>query len=105
VRELVLSNADHPSRFNAALATEIATLAGCKVSRCVPAIVYLNGTEVRSPFFIYEHQSPDFVQGRFGLADVDWVRMKSREPVENEAYIEWRRWVRRPRNPILMEEE
>ncbi len=67
VRELVLSNADHPSRFNAALATEIATLAGCKVSRCVPAIVYLNGTEIRSPFFIYEHQSPDFVQVGSGL--------------------------------------
>lgn len=105
LRELVLSNADHPSRFNAALATEMAGLVGCKVSRCVPAIVFLNGTEIRSPFFIYEHQSPDFVEGRFGLAEVDWVRLKSREAVENEAYIEWRRWIRRPRNPILMEEE
>ncbi|WP_038159565.1 CotH kinase family protein [Verrucomicrobium sp. BvORR106] len=105
VRELVLTNADHPSRFNAALATEIAALAGCKVSRSVPAIVFLNGTEIRSPFFIYEHQSADFVEGRFGLADVDWVRLKSREAIENEAYVEWRRWIRRPRNPILMEEE
>lgn len=105
LQQLVLSNADHPSRFNAALATEIATLAGCKTSRCVPAIVYLNGTEIRSPFFVYEHQSPDLVEAKYGLDDIDWIRLKSREDADNEAYVEWRRWIRRPRHPILMAEE
>ncbi|WP_170157220.1 CotH kinase family protein [Roseimicrobium gellanilyticum] len=103
--EFILTNAAHPSRFNAALATEIATLAGCHTSRCTPAVVYLNGTRIPAPYFIYQRQSEEFVKDRFGLADVDWVRLKSRRPNENENYIIWRKWIRRERYPISMAEE
>ncbi|MEZ0277223.1 MAG: CotH kinase family protein [Roseimicrobium sp.] len=103
--EFVLTNASHPSRFNGALATEIAALAGCHTSRCTPAVVYLNGTRIPAPYFIYERQSEEFVQKRFGLAEIDWVRLKSRVPTENENYIAWRKWIRRDRYPISMAEE
>jgi hypothetical protein len=105
MEHVVLLNASHPSRFNSALAQEIAAELGCHVSRSTPAVVYLNGTEIKSPFFLYEHQSPHFLKGRFGLEDVDWVRLKSNAPVENPAYVEWRRWIRRPRHPVLLSEE
>lgn len=104
-RELVLANAEHPSRFNAALATQIAALSGCKTSRSVPAIVHLNGTTILSPFFVYEHQSPAWVTGRYGIRDMEWVRLKAYHEEDNEAYVAWRRWIRRPRHPILMKEE
>ncbi|QIF04166.1 CotH kinase family protein [Roseimicrobium sp. ORNL1] len=103
--EFVLTNASHPSRFKGALATEIASLTGCHTSQCTPAVVYLNGTRVPAPYFIYQRQSDEFVKQRFGLADVDWVRLKSRRPNENENYIVWRKWIRRERNPISMAEE
>jgi hypothetical protein len=103
--EFVLTNAAHPSRFKGALATEIAALAGCHTSRCAPAVVYLNGVRIPAPYFIYQRQSEDFVKHRFGLADVDWVRLKSRGPNENQNYIVWRKWIRRERNPISMAEE
>lgn len=103
--EFVLTNATHPSRFKGALATEIAALAGCQTSRSVPAVVYLNGVRIPAPYFIYQRQSEDYVKQRFGLAKVDWVRLKSRRPNENENYIVWRKWIRRERNPILMAEE
>jgi hypothetical protein len=103
--EFVLTNASHPSRFKGALATEIAALAGCHTSRCTPAVVYLNGVRIPAPYFIYQRQSEEFVKQRFGLANVDWVRLKSRSPNENENYIVWRKWIRRERDPISMAEE
>ncbi|HSJ03175.1 MAG: CotH kinase family protein [Verrucomicrobium sp.] len=105
MEHVILMNASHPSRFNSALATELAAQAGCHVSRSAPAVVYLNGTEIKAPFFVYEHQSPDFLSRRFGLRDAEWVRLKAQEKEDNEAYVEWRRWIRRPRNPIMMPEE
>lgn len=101
----VLTNAWHPSRFKGAVATEIAGLLGCHVSKCVPVLVQINGTAIKAPFFIYQHQSAEFVRKRFGVEDIDFVRLKAREPNENESYIEWRKWIRRERFPISMEEE
>lgn len=101
----VLSNVTHYTRFNGALATEIAGLAGCHVSRSEPAVLYLNGTPIKAPFFLYQHQTADFVRRRFGLKNIDWVHMKAREPEDNAAYVQWRRWVRRERYPISMAEE
>ncbi len=105
--ELVLSNAAHPSRFNSALAMEIAALAGCQTSRGTPAVVYVNGSRVKAPYFIYQHQSEHLVQQRYGIpaASLDWVRLKTRTPTGNADYIQWRRWIRRERWPISMREE
>ncbi len=86
---IVLMNAAHPSRFNGALATEIAGLLGCKTSRSTPAMVYLNGTLIQSPFFLYQHQSPEFVKDHFGLADVYWSRLKDKR--QDGPSIKWRK--------------
>jgi hypothetical protein len=102
---LVLINAAHPSRFNAALCTEIAAQMGCHTSRLTPAVVYLNGTQILSPFFVYQHQSPSFVKERFGLADVDWERLKANRERENASYVNWRQWIRKERFPTLLAEE
>ena len=102
---IVLVNATHPSRFNAALGTEIAAELGCHTSRLTPAIVFLNGTQIRSPFFLYQHQSPDFVRERFGLADIDWVRLKANRERDNPAYVKWRQWIRKDRFPTLLSDE
>lgn len=82
--EIVLSNAASANRCLAALAVEIATRFGCKTSRCMPAIVYLNGTRIRTPFFLYQRQSPEFVEGRYGLHDIEWLRLKSGQWTEHK---------------------
>lgn len=102
---IVLVNAAHPSRFAAALGTEIAAAFGCNTSRLTPAIVFLNGTQIRSPFFLYQHQSPDLVKSRFQLADIDWVRLKANRERENPAYVSWRQWIRKERFPTLLSDE
>jgi hypothetical protein len=102
---VVLMNATHPSRFMGALGTEIAAELGCNTSRLTPAIVYLNGTQILSPFFLYQHQSPDFVIQRFGMTDIEWVRLKANRDRENAAYVKWRQWIRKDRFPTLLSEE
>lgn len=96
VRHLVLLAAYESSQFDAILATEMARRLGCRTSRSVPAIVRVNGTEIRAPYFVTEHQSPEFVAQRYGLADVDWFRLKG-ETEPPESFIEWRRWQRKDR--------
>lgn len=102
---IVLVNGTDPSKFKAALGTEIATMLGCNTSRFTPALVYLNGTLIKSPFFLYQHQSPDFVKERFDIAEVDWERVKANRERENAAYVKWRQWIRRDRFPNLLSEE
>jgi hypothetical protein len=102
---LVLLNATHPSRFNAALATEIAARLGCNTSRLAPAVVFLNGTQIKAPFFLYQHQSPEFVKQRFGLEEVDWERLKANRERDNPRYVNWRQWIRKDRFPTLLSEE
>lgn len=96
VRHLVLMAAFESSQFDAVLATEMARRLGCRTSRSVPAIVRVNGTEILAPYFVTEHQSPEFVAQRHGLADIDWFRLKG-ETEPPESFIEWRRWQRKDR--------
>lgn len=102
---IILINATHPSKFNAALGTEIATELGCHTSRLTPAVVYLNGTQIKAPFFLYQHQSPDFVKQRFQLADIDWMRLKANRERENANYVKWRQWIRKDRFPTVLADE
>lgn len=74
---IVLLSATNPARCLGALALDIAARLGCKTSRRVTAVVYINGTRARTPFFLYEHQSPEFIKERYALEDIDWVRLKS----------------------------
>ncbi|MCB1079964.1 MAG: CotH kinase family protein, partial [Verrucomicrobiae bacterium] len=102
-REWLLMAAYESSQFNNELATEMAGRLGCRVSRSAPAVLTMNGTEVLAPYFICEHQSPDFIENRYGLKDIDWYRLKGgKEPPES--FIEWRRWQRRDRFISLTEE-
>ena len=94
--QIVLLNANEPSRFNGALATEIAREIGCKTSRLLPAVVYLNGTLIKSPFFLYEHQSREFVKQRFHIDELEWVRLKSRQERISPDFVKWRQWIRKP---------
>ena len=102
---IVLINATHPSKFNAALGTEIAAELGCNTSRLTPAVVFLNGTQIKAPFFLYQHQSPDFVKQRFHLAEIDWRRLKANRERENANYVKWRQWIRKERFPTVLSEE
>ncbi len=99
-RQVILLNAAEPFRFLSAMGTEIAAQIGCKTSRMTPAIIYLNGTRLQAPFFLYEQQSPDFVQHRFDVKDIEWLRLKSPRFAESEAYENMRHWVRKPRPPM-----
>lgn len=102
---IVLMNAHVPGKFKGALGTEIAAALGCNTSRLTPAVVYLNGTLIKSPFFLYQHQSEDFVKDRFAIKDVDWVRLKAEDRRESDEFIRWRQWIRKDRFPTLLEDE
>lgn len=103
-RQFILLNAGHSSRFNGALAVEIATLAGCNTSRFTPAIVYLNGTRLKSPYFLYQQQSPEFISGRFGIEQPDWYRLKGLNLQVSERFKALRRWIRSAPVPLSLQD-
>lgn len=103
-RQFILINGWHPSRFNGALATEIAALAGCNTSRLTPTIVYLNGTRLKSPYFLYQQQSPAFVTATQGIKHPDWYRLKGINLVISKRFNTFRNWVRRSPAPMAMQE-
>lgn len=101
-RQFILLNAGHSSRFNGALAAEIAERLGCNTSRLAPALVHLNGTRLRSPYFLYQQQSPSFVSSRFGIEHPDWYRLKGLNPRVSEEFNAFRRWIRSVPAPMSM---
>lgn len=103
--QIVLMNAHNPGKFKGALGTEIAAMLGCNTSRLTPAVVYLNGTLIKSPFFLYQHQSAEFVEDRFALEDIDWVRLKAEDRKESDEFVRWRQWIRKDRFPTLLKDE
>lgn len=99
-RQFLLVGAPGSDRFLGALATDIADLIGCKTSQKVPAMVYLNGTCIQAPYFVYEQQSAEFVKSHFDLQNIDWVRLKDKESENAPAYKELDRWTRRAPAPL-----
>ncbi|MDB6120485.1 MAG: hypothetical protein JWO08_4266 [Verrucomicrobiaceae bacterium] len=94
-RQFLLVGASHIDRYLGALATDIADLVGCKTSKHAPAIVYLNGTRIDAPYFVYEQQSEEFVKSHFGLQNFDWVRLKDKATEETVAYKALDKWTRK----------
>ncbi|HRX56324.1 MAG TPA: CotH kinase family protein [Verrucomicrobiales bacterium] len=109
VPRLLLVTAYETSQFNNVLATEIADRLGCRTSRSVPALVRLNGTEIKAPYFLCEHQSPGFVRDHYGMDPIDWKRLKlvdSEEVTESSPeFDDYRRWQRRKRTQVDLAEE
>jgi hypothetical protein len=103
-QHIILMNAGEMGRFNAALATEIAELLGCKVSRHSPALLYVNGTRVAAPYFLYQQQSPELVAARYGMKEVDWMPLKSATAVKSRPFINARRWIKLAPAPMSMAE-
>lgn len=103
VRRLLLITAYEGSQFNNILATEIAGRLGCRVSRAVPARLTVNGTEIPAPYFLVEHQSPDYVANHDGFDHVEWHRLKSEEEPP-DSFTLWRKWQRRTKDIDLAEE-
>ncbi len=92
-RQFLLIGAPQPDRYLGALATDIACLIGCKTSRRAPALVYLNGTRIDAPYFVYEQQSEEFVKSHFNIRHLDWTRLKDKAS-EGAAFKALDRWVR-----------
>lgn len=103
VKRLLLIAAYESSQFNNVLATEISARLGCRTSRSVPALLSINGAELPAPYFICEHQSPEFVAQRCQFEEIDWYRLKTEEEPP-PTFVEWRRWQRKDR-PVTMEIE
>ncbi len=94
-RQFLLIGASHTDRYLGALATDIADLFGCKISKHAPALLYLNGTRIDAPYFVCEQQSEEFVKSHFGLQNFDWVRLKDRATEEIPTYKALDKWTRK----------
>lgn len=92
-RQFLLIGASQADRYLGALATDIAELIGCKTSRQMPALVYLNGTRIDAPYFVCEQQCEEFVKSRFHLRHIDWVRLKDKSS-EGPSFQVLDRWSR-----------
>lgn len=79
VQRIALINTVLGPRFLNAMAQEIAASVGCTTSRFQPVRVLLNGERIPSGFWLFEHQSREFLKTRYGHDDFEWVRLKARK--------------------------
>lgn len=103
LESVVLMNMSRPKRFVGAFMLELAKLAGCETSCLRPAVVYLNGKLIPTPYFLVEHQSRHFVQSRHGLRNFEFIRLKSSVERTSAAYKDFRARSMNPA-PLTMEE-
>lgn len=103
LESIVLMNASRPKRFVGALVMELATRAGCETSRLRPAVVYLNGSLIPTPYFLVEHQSRHFLRSRHGLRNFEFIRLKSKHERVSAAYKDFKS-ITMSERPLSLEE-
>lgn len=77
MQRIALINTSVGPRFLNGMAQEIAASVGCTTSRFQPVRVFLNGQRIPSGYFLFEHQSREFLKARHGHDDFWWVRLKA----------------------------
>ncbi len=105
LQRLVVINTNHAKRFLNALALELAAGVGCLTSRSQPVRLWINGERMPVGYFLFEHQSREFLRHRYGHDDFHWVRLKSGRGKRHSvrAYEELRHWLNKDPGPMTME--
>lgn len=95
--KIALINGAQSTRYMGAMVTEMAAIAGCKVSKVRPVSVYLNGQRIPNPYFLFEHQSAEFLQDYYDCEEPFIHRLKA-DNEKNEFYKDWRNAVLRDKD-------